>query len=70
MNYQARIQSRSRQDILAGRGTGKMGRQKYLLVDGQEVLEEVWLTPEEYEEAQAKAEEATAGNLHYCGPVS
>jgi hypothetical protein len=41
-------------------------KQKYLLVDGQEVLEEVWLTPEEYEEAQAKAKEATAGNLHYC----
>jgi hypothetical protein len=66
MSYQKRIQSRSRQEVLAGRGTGKLGRQKYLLVDGQEVIEEIWFTPEEYQEAQAKAEEYTDGNLHYC----
>jgi hypothetical protein len=36
------------------------------LVDGQEVLEEVWFTADEYEEAQVKVREGTGGNLHYC----
>jgi hypothetical protein len=60
---EARFRSRSRQEVLAGYGTG---RRKYLLVDGQEVLEEVWFTADEYEEAQVKVREGTGGNLHYC----